>query len=159
MTITTYTVSGATVTQAGNVITAGAYVSSPFLCIDANATIYCFYARDPLGASLDEQGLYYKASTDVMLTWGAEVESSDGTDYGIIYGEGDPRPVELINPIWYSRGPEHDLYTTANPITVPPVPPAEPPPDTIGSIILRALYMEGVDTNSSEIFMPRAPAA
>lgn len=102
-TINTYTINGATVTAKTAVI-ADDYTEAPYLSIDANGIVRCFYARDPEGTFRESQNLYYKTSSDNMATWGSETQISNlnsASRYWIITGIGDPLPKGMVLPIWF----------------------------------------------------------
>ncbi len=91
--LVTYDVYGVTVTATTNVLTNVQFCSGVALVRFSTGVVRCYYARDAdnLGYK-SEQLVYYKESSDAMVTWGAEQSYSTAPEASIVEIIADPAP-------------------------------------------------------------------
>lgn len=91
----------ASITAKTNVLTDTSGVATVALQVNANGTIYCAYVRDDL--------VYYKSSSDGMVTWGTQTAYSTLTAHTMEQLHADPSPnVNLFMPAY--------LHSVSNPL-------------------------------------------
>jgi hypothetical protein len=108
----TWDVYGATATATTNVLSATTFVQCVALGI-TSAGIQCYYGRDASAASLASIEIYYKRSTDTMVTWGTETAYTSRDTGGTYRIMVDPYSVaNVFAPVW-EEDTGDDLYIEA----------------------------------------------
>lgn len=137
VTLGAWNINGSTITAKTDVLASGDYQMCATVSVSPEGSIIAWYGRDSAGASQSAMEVYYKESSDDMVTWGVE------TAYGT--RDGDIAAI-LVDPltngagvqaVWYEQTGE-DLY-----IDEPPIEIADEPTLTVsGTVVPSATEQE-----------------
>lgn len=114
-TLRAWDIYGATVTAKTNVLTEVADTYEASLSVSPEGYVFAAYARGSGSSGI----VYYKKSTDGMVTWGAETAYST-VAYSVAAIIADPAPgASVYLPVYQSGSPLNDLYVETPAVSTP----------------------------------------